>query len=85
MLTGDPPWKEQKLASIVQLHMMLSTWEGIPPCQAELTDDLRACMELCFRKNPDERLNAPTLLKCAFLRYLSVPSLSLRSYSCHNM
>jgi serine/threonine protein kinase len=81
MLTGDPPWKDRKLHSIIQLHVLLSTWVGIPPLTREIPDDLRSFLELCFEKNPKNRPMAETLLRHPFLSDLSVSS-SRRSLSC---
>jgi serine/threonine protein kinase len=75
MLTGDPPWKDRKLHSIIQLHVLLSTWVGIPPLTREIPDDLRSFLELCFEKNPKNRPMAETLLRHPFLSDLSVPPL----------
>ena len=30
MLTAQPPWKDQQLAGLVQLHMLLERWQGPP-------------------------------------------------------
>eukprot|EP01041_Mallomonas_annulata_P007685 gene7685-15732_t len=70
MLSGDPPWKDHKLSGLVQLHLLLSTWEGLPPFKTteEIPDTLRDCMDLCFRKNPEERPGATDLMDCEFLR-----------------
>jgi serine/threonine protein kinase len=67
MLTGDPPWKDRKLHSIVQLHVLLSTWVGIPPLKREIPEDLRSFLELCFEKNPKNRPMAEELLRHHFL------------------
>ena len=40
MLTGDPPWKDRKLQSLIQLHVLLSTLEGYPPVNREIPDGL---------------------------------------------
>jgi serine/threonine protein kinase len=73
MLTGDPPWKDRKLHSIVQLHVLLSSWVGIPPLKREIPEDLRNFLELCFEKNPKNRPSAEDLLKHSFLIDMSVP------------
>lgn len=69
MLTGEPPWKDMNLKGIVQLHVLLTGWTGPPPCaRSDLTAEGKECLELCFRKNPDDRPTARELLKCAFLK-----------------
>jgi serine/threonine protein kinase len=45
MLTGEPPWKERKLQSLVQLHVLLSTWEGVPPMPREVQDAVPADLQ----------------------------------------
>jgi serine/threonine protein kinase len=67
MLTGEPPWKERKLNSLIQLHVVLSSWVGIPPLNRQIPDDLRNFLELCFARNPKDRPMAPTLLEHHFL------------------
>jgi hypothetical protein len=74
MLTGDPPWKDRKLHSIIQLHVLLSTWVGIPPINREIPDDLRSFLDLCFEKDPKNRPMAETLLQHPFLTDLCVDS-----------
>jgi serine/threonine protein kinase len=73
MLTGDPPWKDQNLSGIAQLGYLLSTWnKGPPPFtirgNEELTPDAKECLDMCFRKEENERPNATELLTCRFLR-----------------
>jgi serine/threonine protein kinase len=67
MLTGDPPWKDRKLQTLIQLHMLLSTWEGIPPIDREIPDDLRDFLHLCFMKDPKQRPMPAELLEHPFL------------------
>lgn len=81
MLTGDPPWKDRKLHSIVQLHVLLSSWVGIPPINREIPDDLRNLLELCFEKDPKNRPMAEELLKHPFLNDLYV-LISYPFYDC---
>ncbi|CAE7786215.1 mkkA, partial [Symbiodinium microadriaticum] len=68
MLTGDPPWKDRKLQTLIQLHMLLSTWEGIPPIDREIPDDLRDFLDLCFQKDSRTRPMPTVLLQHPFLR-----------------
>ena len=68
MLTGSPPWKDRKPQTIVQLFMIVSTWEGIPPLDRDIPDDLRDFLELCFRKDPQSRPMPAELLQHPFLR-----------------
>lgn len=70
MYTGEPPWKDMQLKGIVQLHMLLASWTaGPPPCsRPDLSLEARACLELCFAKQPDDRPTATELLLCSFLR-----------------
>lgn len=67
MLTGDPPWKDRKLQSLVQLHLLLSNWVGIPPVDREIPEDLQAFLELCFAKDPKDRPMPKDLLLHEFL------------------
>ena len=84
MLTGDPPWKDRKLHSIVQLHVLLSSWVGIPPLTREIPEDLRDFLELCFEKNPKNRPTAEDLLGHSFLIDMSVTSsFVLSSFPCY--
>lgn len=59
-----------QLKGIVQLHMLLASWTaGPPPCsRPDLSPEARACLELCFAKQPDDRPTATELLLCSFLR-----------------
>jgi serine/threonine protein kinase len=68
MLTGDPPWKELKLQSIIQLHVHLSSFQGIPPVNGvELPPPLRAFLELCFTKDHKQRPMVDVLLLHPFV------------------
>lgn len=68
MLTASPPWKDRNLTGIVQLHALLQSWDGPPPYgAAEVSPALQECLELCFKKNPEERPTASDLLGCDFL------------------
>lgn len=67
MLTGHPPWKEKNLQSIIQLHLLLSTHEGIPPIDKEIPDQLHDFLEKCFAKDPKKRPMAEQLLDDPFL------------------
>lgn len=67
MLNGEPPWKERKLQSLIQLHVVLSSWIGIPPLNRQIPDDLRNFLELCFARNPKDRPMASALLEHPFL------------------
>lgn len=70
MLTGEPPWKERKLQTVIQLHGILSSWHGIPPLHRDIPDDLRNFLELCFVKNPKDRPMSDALLTHQFLSEL---------------
>mmetsp|Transcript_19328 Transcript_19328/g.32503 ORF Transcript_19328/g.32503 Transcript_19328/m.32503 type:complete len:887 (+) Transcript_19328:176-2836(+) len=68
MLTGEPPWKDLKLQSIIQLHVHLSKFEGIPPVKdVELPGVLRQFLELCFTKDHNYRPRVDALLEHPFL------------------
>lgn len=67
MLTGEPPWKEKNLNGLVQLHMMLASWNGPPDYDREVPPELKDCLELCFAKDAEKRPTAVDLLECAFL------------------
>lgn len=69
MLTSSPPWKDRNLKGLVQLHLLLSSWnEGPPPHNRDITPDAQQCLEMCFRKNELDRPTAKELLQCKFLR-----------------
>lgn len=72
MLTGHPPWKDRNLQSIIQLHLLLSSFEGIPPVDRDIPPSLQSFLELCFAKNAEKRPMASKLLLDPFLtiRYL---------------
>jgi len=68
MLTGEPPWKDQNIKGLVQLHILLSSWDrGPPPFNCPVTPDCRDCLEMCFKKNEADRPSVSQLLKCGFL------------------
>ena len=58
---------------MVQLHVLLTTWEGPPPYSILSEDSeeegrkLRECLESCFRRKPEERPSAAELSTSAFL------------------
>ena len=67
MLTGEPPWKDRNIQSLVQLHMLLMQWnQGPPPYDCEVTPECKECLELCFIKSESERPKASQLLECKF-------------------
>jgi len=67
MLTGEPPWKDRNIQSLVQLHMLLMQWnKGPPPYDCEVTPECRECLEFCFIKNEADRPKASQLLECKF-------------------
>ncbi len=69
MLTGEPPWKDRNLKGLVQLHLLLTSWDqGPPPYSVPVTPDARECLELCFQKNEKDRPSAAQLLQCRFLQ-----------------
>ena len=57
----------------MQLHVLLTTWEGPPPYQILSEDSeeeekkLRECLESCFKRRPEERPSAIDLIASAFL------------------
>lgn len=69
MLSGEPPWKDQNLQSLVQLHLLLSTWVGLPPFEAkeELPDDLMSFLNILFERQPDDRPTAREAMQLPFL------------------
>jgi hypothetical protein len=68
MLTGEPPWKDRNLKGLVQLHLLLTSWEGgPPPYNCDITPEARECLELCFQKKDTDRPTASQLLQCKFL------------------
>lgn len=72
MLTGHPPWKEYNLSNLVQLHVLLSSWQqGPPPHQTSyiLSKECEDCLNYCFLKDEIKRPLAIDLMKCDFLRY----------------
>lgn len=70
MLTGEPPWKDRKPGSLIQLHTLVSTWRGVPAINREIPEDLQAFLELCFIKDFNFRPMAKTLLVHEFLNPL---------------
>lgn len=67
MLTGEPPWKDRNIQSLVQLHMLLMQWDkGPPPYDCEVTAECKECLDLCFIKNEADRPKASQLLECKF-------------------
>eukprot|EP01034_Spumella_vulgaris_P022062 gene22062-28157_t len=68
MLTGEPPWKDRNLKGLVQLHLLLASWDqGTPAYTQEVSPEARHCMELCFKKDEAQRPTATQLLECDFL------------------
>lgn len=80
MLTGDPPWKDRKLQSLVQLHVLLQQWEGVPPVNRELPPDLADLLSQCFAKDPQQRPMAIDLLSHPFL-YMRYVFMSFQSFN----
>ncbi len=80
MLTGSPPWKDQNLKNLVQLHILLSSWKlGPPPYTpaSDISEECRECISLCFQKDETKRPNTTELLKCHFfVKYDSEDMLS---------
>lgn len=69
MLTGEPPWKDRNLKGLVQLHLLLTSWEnGPPPYNCQVTPEARECLEMCFQKMDTDRPTATELLACKFLQ-----------------
>lgn len=65
MLSGDPPWKDRNLQGLIQLHMLLSTWVGVPsftPKEA-LSKEMSQCLEACFQRQMEDRPTASSLLQ----------------------
>eukprot|EP01031_Cornospumella_fuschlensis_P016856 gene16856-20607_t len=56
MFTGEPPWKDRGLKSLVQLHLLLAQWDnGPPPCESpHLTAEARGCLTWCFQKRAED-------------------------------
>ena len=70
MLSGEPPWKDQNLKGLIQLHLLLQNWEKGPPpykSTAKITPEADECLRMCFMKDPEDRPRVTELLKCAFL------------------
>lgn len=68
MLTGEPPWKDKNLKGLVQLHLLLTSWEGPPEYNVPVSPAARECLEMCFQKKEADRPTAQELLECEFLR-----------------
>lgn len=70
MLTGEPPWKDQNVKSLIQLHSLLSSWnKGPPPFDKEVTPECRDCLNSCFMKKETSRPSAAELLETKFLSF----------------
>ena len=69
MLTGQPPWKDRNLSTMVQLHLLLQSWRGPPPYDSEdVSGDCRDVLELCFQHDSASRPHAEELLTYVFLQ-----------------
>ena len=69
MLTGQPPWKDQKLSGLMQLFTLMQKWEGPPTYPVDqVSAGCREVIEWCFQRSEDARPNAEALLSCDFLR-----------------
>ena len=69
MLTGQPPWKDRNLATMVQLHLLLQSWEGPPPYDSHaVRDDCREVLGKCFQRESNLRPSAEELLSYPFLQ-----------------
>jgi len=63
MLTACPPWKDKNLNGLVQLHILLESWEGPPDYPKEhVSSELQAVIALCFQKDEKSRPSAQALL-----------------------
>jgi serine/threonine protein kinase len=70
MMTGDPPWKDRNLQGLVQLHMLLQSWNNGPPpytCVNEVTPQAKNFLKLCFEKDETARPSAQELMQHIFL------------------
>ena len=68
MLTGQPPWKDRNLSGLIQLHLLLSDWEGPPLYPShKVSPECQECIEQCFAKDESKRPSAKQLLQCVFL------------------
>ena len=70
MLSGEPPWKDQNLKGLIQLHLLLQNWDKGPPpykTSSKMTPEADECLRMCFVKDPDNRPRVAELLQCAFL------------------
>eukprot|EP01035_Chromulina_nebulosa_P023793 gene23793-30861_t len=70
MLSGEPPWKDQNLKGLIQLHLLLQNWDKGPPpykTTSKMTPEANECLGMCFVKDPDDRPRVAELLQCAFL------------------
>ena len=69
MLTGQPPWKDRNLHSMVQLHLLLQGWNGPPAYdQDAVSEGCRATIAACFQHSSSNRPTAEELSEYAFLR-----------------
>lgn len=71
MLTGEAPWRERNLQNMVKLQFLLASWPGGPPPVAvayELSDDMKECLDLCFRLDFVIRPAAQELLTLSLFR-----------------
>ncbi len=68
MMTGKPPWTDRHLSGLVQLHLLLQSWnQGPPPYTCVFSEQGKKFLQLCFQKNDTLRPTALELLNDPFL------------------
>jgi serine/threonine protein kinase len=67
MVTGSPPWKEKGLNNIMALLYHITNSDDPPHVPEEVTEDLRAFILICFKRDPKDRPTADLLMLHKFI------------------
>jgi serine/threonine protein kinase len=67
MVTGSPPWKEKGLNNIMALLYHITNSNDPPHVPDDVSEDLRAFILICFKRDPKDRPTADLLLLHKFI------------------